>query len=92
MWHDFCNRRVKPRYMPAMKKYEVSFSYYSEGSSATDTFHYSDEAAAREKFLELRDVIEHNYADCPEAEIIDEPGFFGMRDPGDGSFARVILD
>ncbi|MBR1803598.1 MAG: hypothetical protein IJ775_01650 [Muribaculaceae bacterium] len=75
-----------------MEKYEVSFSYYSEGSSATDTFHFSDKTAAREKFLELRDVIEHNYGDCPNAEIIDEPDFFGMRDPSDGSFARVTLD
>ena len=75
-----------------MQRIEVCFSYYSEGSSATDTFHYSDEAAAHEKFLELRDIIEHNFADCVNPEIIDEPDFFGMRDVTDGSFARVTLD
>ncbi|MBO4871449.1 MAG: hypothetical protein J5565_05650 [Muribaculaceae bacterium] len=75
-----------------MTRHIVTFSHYSESGNASDTFHFSDKKAAQEKFLELRDVIEHNYADCPDVEIIDEPDFFGMRNPEDGSFARVTLD
>ena len=75
-----------------MKRKEVTFSYYSDGSSASDTFHFSDETAALEKFAELRDVIEHNFAEVVNPEIIDEPGFFGIRDTETGSFARVTMD
>ncbi|MBO7609302.1 MAG: hypothetical protein J6S96_03770 [Muribaculaceae bacterium] len=75
-----------------MKKIIVTFSYFSEGSSASDTFHFSDEKAAKDKFAELRDVIEHNFADVAEPEIIDEPDFFGIRDTETGSFARVTID
>lgn len=75
-----------------MKKKEVIFSYYSDGSSASDTFHFSDETAAQQKFSQLRDVIEHNFADVVNPEIIDEPGFFGIRDTESGSFARVTID
>lgn len=75
-----------------MTHYQVTFSYFSEGGSADDTFHFSSEADAREKFAELRDVIEHNYAHCVEREVIDEPDFFGIRDCSDGSFARVMID
>ena len=71
-----------------MKRYEVTFSYYS----ASDSFHFSDEQAARDKVAELRDVIEHNFAGCPDAEVVDEPGFFGIRDPRDGAFARVTTN
>ena len=55
-----------------MKKTEVIFSYYSDGSSASDTFHFSDETAAQEKFSQLRDVIEHNFADVVNPEVIIE--------------------
>ena len=75
-----------------MKRYEVTFSYYSGNESASDTFHFSDQQAALDKFAELRDVIEHNFADCPGAEVVDEPDFFGIRDPRDGAFARVATN
>ncbi len=75
-----------------MKRYEVTFSYYSGNESASDSFHFSDEQAARDKVAELRDVIEHNFAGCPDAEVVDEPGFFGIRDPRDGAFARVTTN
>ena len=75
-----------------MKQYVVTFSYYSQGSSASDTFHFSNEEQAQAKFQELRDVIEHNYAGCENPEIIDEADFFGIRDRADGSFARVTLE
>ena len=75
-----------------MKRKEVTFSYYSDGSSASDTFHFSDVTAALEKFTELRDVIEHNFAEVVNPEIIDEPGFFGIRNTETGSFARVTMD
>ena len=75
-----------------MKRFEVTFTYYSGSESASDSFHFSDEQAARDKMAELRDVIEYNFEGCPDAEVVDEPGFFGIRDPRDGSFARVTAD
>lgn len=75
-----------------MNRIEVTFSYYSDESSANDSFHFSDEAAAKVKFTELRDIIEHNFADVANPEIIDEPGFFGIRDSETGCFARVTIE
>ena len=75
-----------------MRRFEVTFSYYTGSESASDTFHFSDEQAALDKVAELRDVIEHNFAGCPGAEVVDEPGFFGIRDVSDGSFARVTTN
>ncbi|MBR6282779.1 MAG: hypothetical protein IKR25_00590 [Muribaculaceae bacterium] len=75
-----------------MKRYEVTFSCYTGSESASDTFHFADAQAARDKVSELRNMIEHNFLTISEAEIVDEPGFFGIRDPRDGSFARVTFD
>ena len=75
-----------------MKHHEVHFTYFGGNESASDTFRFSSAQEAQEKFCELRDVIEHNFAQCARPEVIDEPDFFGIRDLEDGSFARVILD
>ena len=75
-----------------MKRYQVTFTYYSGTESATDTFHFSSPQEARDKFLELRDVIEHNFDQCPDVETIDEPDFFAMRNLADASFAKVYMD
>lgn len=75
-----------------MKRHEVTFTWYGGNEQANDSFHFSSQEAAQEKFDELRDVIEHNFADCSTVEIVDEDDFFGIRDTVTGAFAKVTID
>ena len=70
---------------------KVSFQYYSETEDGRDDFRFTDEAEAQEKFESLKDIIKVQFDDCQNAEIIDEPDFFGIIDHSTGDWAKVII-
>jgi len=70
----------------------VSFDYYAQGETGNDDYRFDTERQAREKFAEFKAVIQENFAHTARAEVIDEEGVFGMRDPADGSWARVTIE
>lgn len=69
----------------------VSFQYYSDSEDGRDDYRFSNEADALEKFESLKAIIEVQFADCRDAEIIDEPDFFGILDHKTGDWAKVII-
>ena len=70
---------------------KVSFQYYSETEDGRDDFRFTDEAEAQEKFESLKDIIKVQFYDCQNAEIIDEPDYFGIIDHSTGDWAKVII-
>ena len=70
---------------------KVTFQYYSETEDGRDDFRFTDEAEAQEKFESLKDIIKVQFYDCQNAEIIDEPDFFGIIDHSTGDWAKVII-
>lgn len=69
----------------------VTFQYYSESEDGRDDYRLSSEADALEKFESLKEIIEVQFADCRDAEIVDEPDFFGIIDHKTGDWAKVII-
>ena len=43
------------------------------------------------KFCELAELIREQFDNCPDAEVIDEPDFFGIIDHESGYWAKVII-
>ncbi len=72
------------------KQHIVYFEYLTAGEHGSDKFRYSSPAEAQAKFQEFRHAIEQNFAGCPAAEVVDEPGFFGIIDNQGGDWAKVI--
>ncbi len=70
---------------------KVVFQYYSESEDGRDEFRFTNEAEALEKFESLKEIIEVQFADCPNAEIVDEPDFYGIIDHRTGDWAKVII-
>lgn len=70
---------------------KVSFQYYSESEDGRDDYRFSSEAEALEKFESLKEIIEVQFAGCRDAEIVDEPDFFGIIDHKTGDWAKVII-
>ena len=69
----------------------VTFQYYSESEDGRDDYRFSSEAEALEKFESLKEIIEVQFAGCRDAEIVDEPDFFGIIDHKTGDWAKVIF-
>ena len=69
----------------------VTFQYYSESEDGRDDYRFSCEAEALEKFDSLKEIIEVQFAGCRDAEIVDEPDFFGIIDHKTGDWAKVII-
>lgn len=69
----------------------VTFQYYSESEDGRDDYRLSSEADALEKFESLKEIIEVQFADCRDAEIVDEPDFFGIIDHSSGDWAKVFI-
>ena len=69
----------------------VTFQYYSESEDGRDDYRFSSEAEALEKFESLKEIIEVQFAGCRDAEIVDEPDFFGIIDHKTGDWAKVII-
>ncbi len=70
---------------------KVIFQYYSESEDGRDEFRFTDETEAQEKFESLKEIIEVQFADCPNAEIVDDPDFFGIIDHSTGDWAKVFI-
>lgn len=70
---------------------KVSFQYYSEGEDGRDDYRFSSEAQAQEKFESLKAMIEVQFGGCRDAEIVDDPDFFGIIDHATGDWAKVIM-
>ena len=70
---------------------KVSFQYYSEAEDGRDDYSFSNKADALEKFESLKEIIEVQFAGCSNAEIVDEPDFFGIIDHSTGDWAKVII-
>ena len=62
----------------------VSFQYYNESEDASETFRFASEEKAMNKFCELAELIREQFDNCPDAEVIDEPDFFGIIDHESG--------
>ena len=70
---------------------KVVFQYYSEAEDGRDEFCFTDEAEAMEKFESLKEIIEVQFADCHNAEIVDEPDFYGIINHSTGEWAKVFI-
>ena len=46
---------------------------------------------AKEKFSELSEIIREQFDNCPDAEVVDEPDFFGIIDHATGDWAKVTI-
>ena len=64
----------------------VSFQYYNESEDASETFRFASEEKAMNKFCDRE-----QFDNCPDAEVIDEPDFFGIIDHDSGDWAKVII-
>ena len=69
----------------------VAFQYYSESEDGRDDYRFSCEEDAQEKFLSLKEIIEVQFQGCPNAEVVDEPDFFGIIDHSTGDWAKVFI-
>lgn len=69
----------------------VSFQYYSENEDGRDDYRFSSEAEAIEKFESLKEIIRVQFLDCADAEIVDEPDFFGIFDHRTGDWAKTFF-
>ena len=71
-------------------KYRVVFEFQSEDSAMSDVYNCQDEQAARDKFAELRDSLEHA-VDPTTCELTDEPSFYCVINREEGIYGYVRL-
>ena len=69
----------------------VSFQYYSESEDGRDDYRFSSDDEAIEKFKSLKEIIRVQFLDCADAEIVDEPDFFGIIDHRSGDWAKTFI-
>ncbi len=69
----------------------VQFQYYNEVEDGNDKFRFSSEEKAMNKFCELCEIISERFENCPDAEVVDEPDFFGIIDHHTGEWAKVVI-
>ena len=70
---------------------KVTFQYFSESEDGRDDFRFTDKAEAQEKFESLKELIRVQFLGCDNAEIIDEPDFYGIIDHSTGEWAKVVI-
>lgn len=69
----------------------VTFQYFCENEDGCDKFRFSSEEKAMNKFCELSEIIRAQFDIYPDAEVIDEPDFFGIINNATGEWAKVII-
>lgn len=69
----------------------VSFQYYSESEDGRDDYRFSSDDEAIEKFESFKEIIRVQFLDCADAEIVDEPDFFGIIDHRSGDWAKTFI-
>ena len=70
---------------------KVTFQYKAGNEHGSDDYRFSCEEDAQEKFLSLKEIIEVQFQVCPNAEVVDEPDFFGIIDHSTGDWAKVFI-
>ena len=71
-------------------KYRVVFEYQTEDGAMSDVYKFGDEQAAKEKFAELKDSLEHAF-DLSTCEVIDEPTHYCLINRKEGIYGYVRL-
>lgn len=75
-----------------MNVYEVIFGYATAYEAGNDCYTCSTLQEAENKFQELRTEIEQNFQDIDNLEITDTADTFCLKNPDDGSYARVVIN
>ena len=70
---------------------KVTFQYKAGNEHGSDDYRFSKKEEAQEKFLSLKELIEVQFQGCDDAEVIDEPDFFGIMDNTNGDWAKVFI-
>ena len=70
---------------------KVTFQYYSDCEDGSENFRFNSVEKAKEKFSELSEIIREQFDNCPDAEVVDEPDFFGIIDHSNGDWAKVTI-
>ena len=76
-----------------MMKYRVIFEYQTEDGAMSDVYNCKDEAAALDKFDELRDSL-MQAIDPDSCEVVDEPAHYSLinRQVGIYGYVRLLED
>ena len=74
-------------------RYRVVFEFQSEDTAMSDVYNCRDEEAAKEKFAELKDSLEHAI-DPGSCEVVDEPEHYSLinREAGFYGYVRLLID
>lgn len=70
---------------------KVTFQYYTESEDGSDDYRFSRSQEAQEKFESLKELIRVQFMGCADAEVVDEPDFFGIIDHSTGEWAKVFI-
>lgn len=71
---------------------KITFQYKAGNEHGSDDYRFSQEDKAQEKFESLKELIRVQFMGCADAEIVDEPDFFGIIDHSTGDWAKVMIN
>lgn len=71
---------------------KITFQYKAGNEHGSDDYRFSQEDKAQEKFESLKELIRVQFMGCADAEIVDEPDFFGIIDHSTGDWAKVLIN
>lgn len=71
---------------------KITFQYKAGNEHGSDDYRFSQEDKAQEKFESLKELIRVQFVGCADAEIVDEPDFFGIIDHSTGDWAKVMIN
>ena len=70
---------------------KVTFQYYTESEDGSDDYRFSRSEDVQEKFDSLKELIRVQFMGCANAEVVDEPDFFGIIDHSTSEWAKVFI-
>ena len=71
---------------------KITFQYKAGNEHGSDDYCFSQPEQAKEKYESLKELIKVQFMGCDDAEVVDEPDFFGIIDHSTGDWAKVIID
>ena len=71
---------------------KITFQYKAGNEHGSDDYRFSQEDKAQEKFESFKELIRVQFVGCADAEIVDEPDFFGIIDHSTGDWAKVMIN
>ena len=74
-----------------MKHYEVTLDYNCMDESGTDTYRFSQEQAALDKWAECCEIVDEIMEGHDNVERVDEDDFYGILDRNNGDYARTFI-